>query len=242
MNETLKIKRVAAPIREQVLQTLRTEIIEGRFEPGRRLTERELTEMLGVSRTVLRESLRQLEAEGLISLIPNKGPVVRAFSVEEAHELYRIRETLEGLGARLFAEKPDRSNIALLEEAFANVERAYENGDPKSILFAKNAFYEAIHAGAGSKTLSKMLSSALAQIWRWRALGLTHPNRSKSRSAESVANLRQVVEAIRAGDGERAEQTARLESRLAAAEVLRILGYDGSPSGDDRAASLSAKS
>lgn len=223
MEARLNLKRAAAPVREQVLETLRTEIIEGRFAPGRRLTERELTEMLGVSRTVLRESLRQLESEGLISLIPNKGPVVRALTVEEARELYRIRETLEGLGARLFAEKPDPHHLALLEDAFGEVERAYLGGDPRTILFAKNAFYDAIHTGAGSGTLSKMLSTVLAQIWRWRAMGLAHPRRSAGRSAESVAKLRDVVDAIKSGDGDRAEQAARVEARLAAAEVLRIL-------------------
>jgi DNA-binding GntR family transcriptional regulator len=223
MNDRLTVKRAAAPIREQVLQNLRTEIIEGRLAPGRRLTERELTEMLGVSRTVLRESLRQLESEGLISLIPNKGPVVRALTLEEARELYRIRETLEGLGARLFAEKAKPVHLARLEAAFQEVERAYDGGDPKAILQAKNAFYEAIHTGAGSHTLSKMLSTVLAQIWRWRAVGLAHPRRSKGRSAESVEKLREVVEAIRAGDGDRAEHAARTEARLAAAEVMRLL-------------------
>ncbi|MGI1661512.1 GntR family transcriptional regulator [Palleronia sp. KMU-117] len=223
MDDRLTVKRAAAPIREQVLQNLRTEIIEGRLAPGRRLTERELTEMLGVSRTVLRESLRQLESEGLISLIPNKGPVVRALTVEEARELYRIRETLEGLGARLFAERPDPAHLALLEDAFAEVERAYRGGDPRTILLAKNAFYDAIHTGAGSNTLSKMLSTVLAQIWRWRAVGLAHPRRSAGRSSESVAKLREVVEAIKSGNGDRAEQAARTEARLAAAEVLRIL-------------------
>jgi DNA-binding GntR family transcriptional regulator len=236
MHGRLTVKRTAAPVRDQVLSTLRTEIIEGRFAPGRRLTERELTEMLGVSRTVLRESLRQLEAEGLISLVPNKGPVVRDLSVDEARELYRIREMLEGLGARLFAERPDPAHLARLEETLAAVERAYRRGDPRAILQAKNAFYEAIHTGAGSRTLSGMLSTVLAQIWRWRALGLGHPRRSRARSAESIAKLREVVDAIRQGDGDRAEAAARLEARLAAAEVMRILG-EGDTGGEERNAS-----
>ena len=231
MNETLKIiRRSAAPLREQVLETLRTEIIEGRMEPGRRLTERELTDLLGVSRTVLRESLRQLESEGLISLIPNKGPVVRSLTADEARELYRIRESLEGLGARLFAEQVEPDSLAGLEAALTRVEAAYSANDPAQVLEAKNAFYEAIHSGARSSILSRMLSTVLAQIWRWRALGLSHPGRSPSRSTESVANLRKVVDAIRAGDGDRAEAAARHEARVAATEVLRILA-DGEAAG-----------
>jgi DNA-binding GntR family transcriptional regulator len=225
----LELKRSVAPIREQVVQALTREIIEGRFEPGRRLTERELTGLLGVSRTVLREGLRQLEAEGLISLIPNKGPVVRALTADEARELYRIRESLEGLGARLFAEQPTPKSIATLEDALAQVEAAYAAGDPSKILVAKNTFYDAINTGANSSTLSKMLSTVLAQIWRWRAVGLSHPKRSPNRSNESVSNLRNVVDAIRTGNGDRAEDAARREVRLAANEVMRLLasGPDG---------------
>ncbi len=223
MKSRLILKRSAAPVREQVQEILRTEIIEGRLAPGQRLTERELTGMLGVSRTVLRESLRQLESEGLVSLIPNKGLVVRRLTVAEARELYRIRESLEGLAARLFAEQPDPEQIARLEEAFDKVERGYKNGEPSSILTAKNAFYDAMHSGGGSKALSKMLATVLAQIWRWRAVGLAHPRRSAGRSAESISMLRDVVDAIKSGDSDRAEMAARKEARLAAAEVLRIL-------------------
>ena len=76
-----EIQKLAAPLRLQVLDGLRRAIIDGRLAPGARLTERELTEMMGVSRTVIREALRQLESEGLIANVPNKGPVVRARSL-----------------------------------------------------------------------------------------------------------------------------------------------------------------
>jgi DNA-binding GntR family transcriptional regulator len=138
-------------------------------------------------------------------------------------ELYRIRESLEGLAARMFAEQPDPLQVARLEDALSEVERAYQSSEPSMILVAKNTFYDAIHKGAGSDRLSKMLSTVLAQIWRWRAVGLAHPRRSAGRSAESVAKLKDVVGAIKSGDGDRAELAARAEAQLAAAEMLRIL-------------------
>ena len=75
------IHKSAAPLRRQVLDELRQSIISGRLNPGDRLLERELIAMMGVSRTVIREALRQLESEGLVAIIPNKGPVVRALTV-----------------------------------------------------------------------------------------------------------------------------------------------------------------
>src|SRR5689334_22743137 len=95
------IQKFAAPLRQQVDDGLRQAIISGRLAPGARLTERELTEMMGVSRTVIREALRQLESEGLVAIIPHKGPVVRALSLDEARDLYSIRAVLEGFAARL---------------------------------------------------------------------------------------------------------------------------------------------
>lgn len=226
MNESLRVTRAAAPLRHQVLETLRAAIIDGQFAPGQRLTERELTEMLGVSRTVLRESLRQLEAEGLIHLIPNKGPVVRRLTAREARELYRIREMLEGLAARLFAESADEASLAELDAALEDVVEAYRGEEPRRILEAKNRFYDALLAGAKSVTLKEMLSMVLVRVWRWRAIGLGHPQRSNSRSGESVANLRAIVEAIHARDGDSAEALARQGAQDAAAEVMRLLGKD----------------
>ena len=85
------IRRSAAPLRREVLEALRASIVNGRLAPGARLIERELIGMMGVSRTVIREALRQLEAEGLVDVVPNRGAIVRELTVDEARDLYAIR-------------------------------------------------------------------------------------------------------------------------------------------------------
>ena len=219
----LGIQKHAAPLRHQVLDGLRQAIITGSLAPGARLVERDLTDMMGVSRTVVREALRQLETEGLIANIPNKGPVVRTLSVDEARDLYSIRAVLEGFAARLFAEKATDALIAELASALDEVVEAYGGGDAKAVLETKNAFYTVLFEGARSETLSTMLATLHARIWRWRALGLTHPQRSGTRSGESVANLEAVLAAIRARDSDAAERTMREEANRAADEVVRLL-------------------
>src|SRR6478735_9922967 len=103
--DSLRVGRVAAPLREQVLDVLRQAILDFRLKPGQRLIERELIEQTGVSRTTIREVLRQLAAEGLVTTIPQKGTVVASPSVERAAELYEVRAVLEGMAARQFAER-----------------------------------------------------------------------------------------------------------------------------------------
>jgi len=218
------IRREAAPLRQQVLEELRQSIISGRLNPGERLIERELISMMGVSRTVIREALRQLESEGLVAIIPNKGPVVRALTLEEARDLYAIRAVLEGLAARLFVENSTDAEIEKLGSALRAVGTAYESGVPASVLDHKNSFYEVLFQGARSPTLSSMIGMLHGRIWRWRAMGLSHPNRSTQRSRESMAGLGDMLKAIRQRDAGLAERTIRVEVTRAAAEVTRLLG------------------
>lgn len=220
---TVDVQRLAAPLRQQVVDHLRQAIIEGRLAPGARLTERELTEMMRVSRTVVREALRQLESEGLIAIIPNKGPVVRALTLAEAKDLYQIRAVLEGLAARLFTEHASAEQVKRLSAALDVVVKSYAGGDAQQVLDTKNRFYDVLFEGAGSETLSSMLNTLHARIWRWRALGLSHPERSAQRSKESVRNLRAMLVAIRKRDPDAAEQVTRDEAHRAAAEVMRLL-------------------
>jgi DNA-binding GntR family transcriptional regulator len=225
---SLEVRKFAAPLRQQVLDGLRQAVIDGRLAPGARLIERELTEMMSVSRTVVREALRQLETEGLIAIIPNKGPVVRALSHDEASDLYSIRAVLEGLAARLFVEHADAARVKSLAQALDIVAGAYERGDAQEVLETKNKFYDELFAGAGSETLSSMLNTLHARIWRWRALGLSHPQRSDQRSKQSVKNLRALLAAIRKRDADAAEKITRGEAQLAAAEVMRLIAAPAS--------------
>ncbi len=100
---------------------------------------------------------------------------------------------------------------------------AYQTDDPEQSLEAKNRFYDVLFEGAGSETLSLMINSLHGRIWRWRALGLSHPQRSANRWKESIANLRNMVDAIKRGDAASAEQILRDEVTKAATEVNRLL-------------------
>jgi DNA-binding GntR family transcriptional regulator len=220
------IRKSAAPLRHNVVDALRTAIIEGRLAPGARLIERELIEMTGVSRTVIREALRQLESEGVVATIPNKGPVVRRLTADEAKDLYLIRAVLEGLAAKMFVSNASAADVAELRRALDDTFAAYREGEPERILTAKNRFYEILTRGAGSEILSQMLSTLHARIRRWRALGLGHPMRSPTRSRESVKGLRDLLDAIRRRDAAGAEEIARREVTNAGVEIMRILRVD----------------
>jgi DNA-binding GntR family transcriptional regulator len=220
------IDKAAAPLRRKVLETLRLSIVHGRLAPGSRLVERELIESLGVSRTVVREALRQLESEGLIDVVPNKGAVVRRLTPAEAKEIYTIRAVLEGLAARLFCENAAAAERAELDDALRATAEAYAEGDAETIFETKNRFYDALFRGAGSATLYDMIGALNARIWRWRALGVAHPKRSARRSRESVADLRAIVAAIRKRDAALAETLAREEVTKAEAEAMRLIAEE----------------
>ncbi len=225
-NELSPIGRTAAPLRRRVVEALKLSIVQGRLAPGARLIERELIEMMGVSRTVLREALRQLESEGLIDVVANKGAVVRTLSRAEAEDLYAIRGVLEGLAARLFTERAAVTEREALAAALAETAAAYDLGDPEVITARKTAFYDILFRGAGSETLSAMIDALQARVWRWRMLGLAHPRRSDTRPHEAIQDLSALVGAIGDGNAGLAERIARKEVMNAAAEAMRLISED----------------
>lgn len=219
----LEIAKRAAPLRQQVESVVREAIVDGRFQPGQRLTERELTDRMGVSRTLLREALRQLESEGLITVIPNRGAIVRELTPAEIQELYDIRAVLEGLAARLFALHADEPALERVGQAAAEAIAAYKAGDATQALEAKNRFYDLLVTGAGSESLSTMLATLHTRIRQWRAVGMTHPQRSPSRAEEAIAGLSAIWSAISRRDAVAAESATKDEARRGAADLMRLL-------------------
>ena len=219
----LTIRKSAAPLRREVVDALRLSIVRGQLSPGERLIERQLISMTGVSRTVIREALRQLESEGLVDVVPNKGVIVRKLTIDEAHDLYAIRAVLEGLAARMFVEKANQNHIHNITRELEATIEAYRVGNPEKTIESKNRFYKALFAGAQSETLSSMIDALHARIWRWRVLGHSHPLRSPGRSEETIRALQDLTEAVSARDSERAEKIAHNEATKAAAKVMRIL-------------------
>jgi DNA-binding GntR family transcriptional regulator len=212
--------RVAAPLREQVLSALRQAILNFELKPGQRLVERELIEQLGVSRTTVREALRELTSEGLVTVVPQRGAIVSAPSLDEAADLYKVRAALESLVVQHFVERASDLEVDRLRrtvEDFAGISAT--TTDMRELLAAKDRFYAVLLAGARSTALRQLLESIQARVTLLRATSLSEAGRP----LEVVQELRAVVEAIAARDAKRAAELCAEHVHKASAVALQHL-------------------
>jgi GntR family transcriptional regulator, trigonelline degradation regulator len=194
----LRVERAPALIRSQVTENLRQAILDRRLVPGQRLIERELVELTGVSRTSVREALRELAAEGLVTAIPNKGTVVTSVSAEEARQLYEVRSALEALAGRLFVERAGPAHRKALARSLDKIDRLVAREAP--ILAAKDAFYDVLFEGGGNAALRAVVGGLHARVSVLRSLSLSVPGRT----AHSLEELHAIVDAVLAGDADAA--------------------------------------
>ncbi len=197
---SMRVGRVAAPLREQVLDVLRQAILDFRLKPGQRLIERELIEQTGVSRTTIREVLRQLAAEGLVTTIPQKGAIVVVPSAQEAADLYEVRGALEALAGRRFVRFATDEQVKRLRQSFRDMERISKRSDSdiQALLQAKDDFYDVLLEGAGNSAIRDTLDSLRARVRFMRATSLSQPNRS----AGTIKEIREIVRAAEARDAD----------------------------------------
>lgn len=209
----------ATPLRRQAEDGLRSAILSGRYAAGERLKERDLMEILGVSRTLLREALRQIEAEGLLTIIPNRGPVVATLSYEEAEEIYEVRSILEAQACVGFAARASTAHVKILKRVFAELKKAAKAGDIKGTLEKSDEFYEAILAGSGNKVLSNMLKLLHNRIVLLRRTSISEPDRLPETLEELTGMFEALCERDEAAAGKASVHHVRQASRVA----LRVM-------------------
>jgi DNA-binding GntR family transcriptional regulator len=192
--------------------SLREAILNGQMVPGERLRESDLARQLAISRTPLREALMKLEQEGLIERLPSGAPRVRLLDVEEAIQLYEVREVLDGLAARLAAAHIAPADVAKLRGLLADMQHYTIPGQAHAWFAAHVAFHGLIFVASANPPLRQLASVVRLSIQRLHPLLLAT---TSERRAEAHREHTRVFEAIAHGEGELAERCAR--SHIAAA-------------------------
>jgi DNA-binding GntR family transcriptional regulator len=238
MNEDARVLRLLGPkksLRELAQEAVRQAILDLRFRPGERLIERTLCSELGVSRTVVREVLRFLEAEGLIEISPNRGPVVATIKPADIDQIYELRSHLEGLAAAECARLAGPSDIAVLEDAIKELRTARTNEDPRLSLRAANRFYQQMFAISRKSVAWGVVEGLNLRINALRTMTITSAGRQKV----ALKEMERIFKAISTGDAKAARQAAIDHVEAAAAVARRLLAEE--PASDPQAAAQPRK-
>lgn len=221
----------ATTVRRQVQDELRRLIVDGYFEPGQHLSDRALQDTFNVSRTVVREAVRQLEAEGLIETFPHRGSFVRVVTVEEARQIYDVRCVLEAFAASGFARNATDAQIDALESVLNEFRTAIEAGeDDARLIKLKQKFYAILMQGCGNAHVEQMLGHLLNRNTQLRRMSMSAPNRLQY----TVTELESLINAIRKRDEQAAWAATVLHVRNAARVALDILLRSQASAGQGR--------
>jgi DNA-binding GntR family transcriptional regulator len=224
------VTQESAPLRRKIVAALRQAIEVGALQPGERLVEKDLCRELNVSRTSLREAIRELEAEGLLGVIPSGGVIVARITREEAEIIYRVRGVLEAMVAEQFAESASEEALAHLRDAANTLEQAYYSGDLARILAAKKHFYVTLCRGACNMVVLDLLNQLNSRVNQLRIRSLSRP----SRFSTSMDEIRELLTALENHDAVAARMATLRHVANAAAAALAAPDEDAMSNAADR--------
>ena len=156
------------PLRDVGFNTLRQSILTGELKPGERLMEIHLADKLGVSRTPIREAIRKLELEGLVTMIPRRGAEVAQITEKSLRDVLEVRRALDALAVELACERITPSQLEQLREACDAFERETKRGDANRVARADVALHDIILVASGNARLMQMVSNLSQQMYRYR--------------------------------------------------------------------------
>ncbi|MBY6091013.1 GntR family transcriptional regulator [Maritimibacter alkaliphilus] len=203
-------------VREAVVENLRTAIIEGRLKPGQRLVEREICEALGASRTSVREALRTLENERLVTVTTHRGPAVTRLTKAEAAEIFGLRAELEARLARAYCEQAPEGEDAMLMALHRAHKTGAEKRDLIGLVRMMVQLNEHMIAVSGLQVTGDLLRSLLARISRLRFLAMENPTRIH----DSLDEIDAIIEALVTRDADAADAAMRHYVANAARDAL----------------------
>lgn len=193
-------------LRGRVFHHLREDILSGKYKEGDELKEVAIGEELGVSRTPVREAFRQLELEGLIQIIPNKGAYVTGITEKDVKDIYMIRSLLEGLCAKWACEHITKEQMEEMEENIYLAKFHAQKGHLEQLAELDNRFHDILYEACNSKILEHQLKDFHEYVLRVRKKTLSNVNRGPKSNEEHE----QIMEAIKAKDADRAEKLANM--------------------------------
>jgi DNA-binding GntR family transcriptional regulator len=158
---------------EQVYLSIKEYIIQGEFQPGEKLKETKLSEMLNASRTPIRDALRKLEQEGLVTCYPSQGAEVTTLSKETIANLYACRSVLEGLATKMAILNMTADKFNILEESIVLARLYHDKGDPKKVVDKNTLFHDTILQASQNPPLIQMMDNIRTQILRYRTITST---------------------------------------------------------------------
>lgn len=188
------------PLRDVVFQTLRQAILKGELQPGERLMEIKLAQLLGVSRTPIREAIRKLELEGLVVMIPRKGAAVANITEKDTKDVLEVRRTLEMFAVEVACERITSEQLATLKEAAKAFEASKGSMDLIRIAETDMQFHEIIYEATQNERLVQMLNNLRENMYRYRIEYLKDPNYYDS----LVGEHREILDAIETKNIEKA--------------------------------------
>jgi DNA-binding GntR family transcriptional regulator len=207
---------------DRLFETLCREIVEGEIPAGSKISEPDLARRLEVSRASLREAIARLESCGLVTRRPNVGARVVVLGRQQLLEIYEIRESLEGMAARLAAERMAREEVAELQRLLASDEIEVERSDGENYQrhSGDHDFHYRIVHGSGNQRLIALLTHDLYHLMRMYRSQFVAAGR---RGRPALHEHRLIVEAIAAGDGEFAEVMMRRHIRASRQNIEQML-------------------
>lgn len=199
------------PMRDMIYQYLRELIITRQLEPGSRLVEEDLGEKLHASRTPIREALRKLEQEGLITQHKGRGLAVGEISLDDAMDLYALCAVLEGYAARLTAMSVTEEELNQLHLLLEEMEFCIDRNEKERERILHRSFHMAIYKASKNKRLSKLLNDYNDYLQLFRSYYISTPNTLH----QTLEEHQQMVDAFQKRDGDLAERIARSHIQMA---------------------------